>query len=437
MKNKALLIWTILGILTATAGAQTKIFISGAPAARQAFTTAINRLLTSSTTGPVTVAYSGTNTTTLTTANALTWYGGNINGTPVTVKVSYVGSSAGIQDVAAQLTANFLPDSATAANSPYPEPNTSGNPHDAEIPNFTASDEFQSSTPWQGTNSLTGASVTYQTLLGDDIVGVLPYRWVSNVDAPATLKNITPKQAQLLFKQGWIYLSQLTGSNSDENDAVYAIGRDTGSGLRTVLLSETAIGVQTGIQQYQPTVSKSGNTSYVASQVLYPAETVNGQSLPTGDGGYSSFSGLQAALQAYTNSNGGNLSNTANVGLPGYYVTALADSDAATVFAGGAHELAWNGFYLGTLGTYGNGAGNTGTASYSLSEGTYTFWSYLQLQYQTSKLSNTVNPTAYSLEQALVNDLRHTDSPVLLKDLNVYRTQDGGAVLGGNPYQSL
>ncbi|MGA3169508.1 MAG: hypothetical protein ABSE62_00700 [Chthoniobacteraceae bacterium] len=439
MKTRHLLLAGILGILAAsTAGAQTVIYISGAPAARQPFSTAINRLLTSSTTaGLVTVAYSGTNTTTLTTANALTWYGGNINGTPVTVKVSYVGSSAGIQDVAAQLTAKFLPIGATAAGSPYAEPNTAGNANDPEIPNFTASDEFQASTPWQGTNSLTGTSVAYQQLFGDDIVGVLPYRWVSNVDAPSRLSNITPHQAQLLFKTGWIYLSQLTGSNADENLAAYAIGRDIGSGLRTVLLSETAIGVQTGVQQYEPTVSTTNSLTYVASQVLYPAETVNGVSLGTGDGGYSSFSGLQAALEAYTNSNGGNLSNTANVDLPGYYVTGLADSDAQTVFAKGAHEVAWNGFYLGTLGTYGNGAGQTGSASFSLSEGQYTFWSYLQLQYQTSKLSNSVNATAYAFEQALVNDLRHTDSPVLLKDMNVYRTQDGELVLGGNPYGSL
>lgn len=435
MKTKYLLLAGILGILTAaTAGAQTVIFISGAPAARQAVTTGINRLLTSSTTaGAVTTAISGTTTTTLTTANAVAWFGGNINGTPVTVQLSYVGSSAGIQDVAAQTTANFLPVSATASAVAYPEPNTAGNPHQTAIPNFTASDEFQASTPWLGTNSLTGTSVNYQTL-HSDIVGVLPYRFVSNVDAPSTIKNITPKQAQLLFKTGWIYLSQLTGSNADENTAVYAIGRDIGSGLRTVLLSETGIGVQTQIQQYEPTVSKSGTTPYIASQVLYPAETVNGVALPTGDGGYSSFSGLLADLSAYTNSNGGNLAGTANVDLPGYYVTALADSDAQTAFAAGAHEVAWNGNYLGTLGTYGTGAGNTGSASYSLSEGTYTFWSYLQLQYLTSQLSTTVNPTAYAFEQALKTDLHNTDATVLLKDLNVSRTADGGIVYGGNPY---
>jgi len=204
MKTRYLLLAGILGVLTTgTAGAQTVIYISGAPAARQPVTTAINRLLTSSTTnGLVSTAISGTNTTTLITANAVTWYGGNINGTPVTVKLSYVGSSAGIQDVASQTTANFLPVSATASAVAYPDPNTSGNAHDAEIPNFTASDEFQASTPWLGTNGLVGHSVTYQSL-HSDVVGVLPYRWVSNVDAPATIK----RRGCSSLRAGYIYPS--------------------------------------------------------------------------------------------------------------------------------------------------------------------------------------------------------------------------------------
>ena len=445
MNTKNLLFAGLLGVLgAATAGATpVVIYISGAPAARQPVTTAINNLLTSSTTaGAVTTAISGTTTTTLTTANAVTWYGGNIGGTPVTVKLSYVGSSAGIQDVASQSTAKFLPVSATASSTAYLEPNTGTNPNEAKIPDFTASDEFQASTPWLGTNSLTGTSVTYQQL-NSDIVGVLPYRWVSNQDAPSRLNNITPNQARQLFTTGWEYLSQLTGSNSDENLAVYAIGRDIGSGLRTVTLSETGIGVLTQLQQYSPTVTGTGTASYITTQVLYPAETVNGVYLPTGDGGYSSFSGLLTDLSAKTNSGGGNLANAiasgsaGYVGLNGYYVTALADADAQTAFAAGAHEIAWNGAYLGTLGTYGTGAGNTGSASYALAEGQYTFWSYIQLQYLSSHLSSSATgnaATAYAFEQALKTQLHDHDATVKVGDLDVSRTADGGIIYGTNPY---
>ena len=429
MKLNHLIAAGALALTAATAGAQTVIYISGAPAARQPVTTAINNLLTSSTSGAVTTAISGTNTTTLTTANAVTWYGGNIGGTPVTVKLSYVGSSAGIQDVASQTAANFLPVSATASATAYPEPNTAPFPAESHIPNFTASDEFQASTPWIGTNSLTGSSVTYQNLTSN-VVGVLPYRWVTNIDAPLSITNISPAQAQQLFKTGFVYLSQLTGANADEGGVVYAIGRDIGSGLRTILLSETGIGVLTKIQQYQPTVSKTGTTPWISTQVLYPAQTVNGVALPTGDSGYSSFSGLLADLSAYTNtpSTGGSLQSYAAAlsGTSGYYLTALADADAKTAIAAGAHEISWNGNFLGTLGTQ-------GTASPALAEGKYTFWSYIQLQYLPSQLSNTINPTAFAFEQALKTQLKLHDATVLVGDLNVSRAQDGGALLP-NPY---
>jgi hypothetical protein len=262
------------------------------------------------------------------------------------------------------------------------------------------------------------------------VVGVLPYRWVSNVDAPASITNITPSQAQELFKTGYIYLSQVTGVNADEGGVIYAIGRDIGSGLRTVTLSETGVGVQTTIKQYSPTVSKSGTTPYVSTQVLYPAETVNGVALPTGDGGYSSFSGLLADLSAYTNTlgSGNNLQSYAAAlsGTAGWYLTPLADADAKTAIAAGAHEVAWNGNYLGTI-------GSAGTASPALAEGQYTFWSYIQLQYLPSQLSTTVNPTAYAFEQALKTQLKLHDATVLVGDLNVSRSQDGGPLLP-SPY---
>ena len=52
---------------------------------------------------------------TFTSANVITWKGGNISGTPVTIKVSYSGAAAGIQAVAGapNFTVGFLPDAAT------------------------------------------------------------------------------------------------------------------------------------------------------------------------------------------------------------------------------------------------------------------------------------------------------------------------------------
>jgi hypothetical protein len=458
MKFRYLLLAGMLGLLAAaTAGAQTVIYISGAPAARAPFSTAVyNTLLAavSGTGGTITYAYSGNSKTTLTTANALAFFGGHITVSgsivPITVEVSYVGSSAGIQAVADQQPVQFLSGTDTPAGSPYPEPNGATNPalYQSVIPQFTISDEFQKSTPWLGTNTINtnfGTAQTYQTL-HSDVVGILPYEFVTNVDAPSSITNITANQARILFEQGLLNLSFLTGQHGDENGYVYAAGRDVGSGLRTVFLSESGIGVQTPITQYAPVSGTgigtytsglytsgsgavvSGTYTYITSQALYPNETVNGIPLLNGDGGYSSFTPLQGVLASYSNSNGASITTD---GTAGWYVTPLAYSDAKTAQKAGSHEVAWNGVFL--TGTQDGSLPASGGASTNLAEGYYTFWSYLQLQYLSSTQSS--NKAAANFEAAVGNDLITTDATVLLKNVNVSRPTsgiqgvDGGTIL--------
>lgn len=573
---KLMAVALLTALFAGTAGAQTVVYIAGAPAFRQVGTSAIIHALGgtvsgNNVTGP-TVAYVGG---TLLTANQVNFYGGSIGGNPVIIKISYTGSTAGIQAVAAGQTVKFLP-TYSAGTTPLngggqSDPTVSGNTNDAHLADFTLSDEWQSSTPFIGTSSITGSPVTYQTLQ-DDIAGILPYEFVSNKDAPAGIANINPQQAQILWKTGQIPVSQFTGNNADETVNVYAIGRDTGSGLRTILLSETGVGVQTNIVQYQPVTSAgiasiavtaggsgytgtptvkiafsggsgytsaptvtitggggtgaaatatitngsvtsvhvdNGGTGYtsaptitfdtlsggtgasasasfgsgsisqialanpgygttatptvvggvitgvtvntpgagfvtapsisfsggggsgaaatatlgtstVTGQIAFPEETVNGVDLPEGDGGYSSFNGLLAALASNT---GG--------GANGYYVTGLAAPDAATAIAAGAHALTWNGYSIGTLGTAGPGL----TASPEIAEGKYTFWSYIHIHYLSSLNSTTDQKNT---KNAILDKLRHVDSPVLLKDVNVSRVApDGSPVQLGNPYINL
>ena len=468
MKIRNLLLSGILGILAAgTAGAQTTVYISGAPAVRAYVSQAIADVLTSSTSGAITWAYSnGTTTATeanaLAKANALIFYGGNVlvNGSnvPITVSVTYVGSSSGIQDVASSSQANFLSIGDTAAgsaNGGYPDPTASGAAHqDVEYPLFTASDEFQQSTPWYGTNTLTGTTATY-VQLQSDVAGIIPYRFVASPDAPSYLTNISVQQAKQLWQSGFVWLNNLTGTSSDSSTAVYALGRNPGSGLRTVLLSETGIGVETSVKQFQPTVTGTGGGSqpYVATkQVIWPADNVNGVAIGVGDSGYSSFSAETSAVEAYTTSHSGSIigngyANDPAVGATGgIYVTALADSDAQTAIKGGAHELSYNGFYLAGApytGTGSTGLLQSGSASTALANGQYTFWSYIQLQYQpglaTATLSNTLGSNlqqqaAYAFEQLLYTKLRNTDAAVLLNTVNVNRSSDGGTITNGQPY---
>jgi hypothetical protein len=83
MKSLILLAAGVLALSTAgRATAQTKIYITGSTAFRSATTTAIDAVLA----GTVTKA---SDNATFTSANAVTWEGGNIGGTAVTIRASW------------------------------------------------------------------------------------------------------------------------------------------------------------------------------------------------------------------------------------------------------------------------------------------------------------------------------------------------------------
>src|ERR1700677_2265174 len=200
MKSFKLMAAALLAaVFASTAGAQTVVYISGAPAFRQVGTTAIIHALggTSYTGGnsvpsPLTVAYTGSS---LLTANQVNIYGGTVGGNSVIVKVSYTGSTAGLIAVSSGANVLFLETyssgSTPLSGSGQSDPTAAGaTDSDSHLPDFTLSDEYQDTTPFTGVNnSITGTPVTYQNLT-DQIVGILPYEFVSNVDAPVRLTNI-------------------------------------------------------------------------------------------------------------------------------------------------------------------------------------------------------------------------------------------------------
>jgi hypothetical protein len=503
-----------LGLAATASATPTTVYISGAPAVRQSATVAIEHLLIANSashggTGTIGRAYNGSQ---ILTANEVIWTGGYIGSTPVTIKLAYTGSNAGWQAVAAGISVRFLPDSALpaagASNSGQTDvsPPTDTHTADVHIPDFTFADEFQSSTPWIGSNTLaSGTTVTgganytvpetYATLT-DDIVGILPYRIVASPGTP--FSNITPQLAQQVWINGGLNLSQFTGNASDHNSLVYGLGRDIGSGARTVWLSESGIGTNTTIDQFivtlntlsqslakivpfaggsgytsAPTVSLSGGggsgatatatvsggavtaytvvtagSGYTAAPTLsltggggtgaygtpvltggsissftdYPGGTLIGVTYDTGNGGYATFGPELSALSATPPSGA-------------YFIAAVADADAQTAIAGGAKEIAWNGVFLGTLGTYGNTGSipnantpaGSGTASPALANGQYSLWSYIRIA---SK--STLAGDALATKNAIKTQLHDFDAQVLLKDVNVKRVApDGGQVIQG------
>src|SRR6516165_7155938 len=93
--------YIMAGILALTIAsstyAQTKIYITGSTAFRSATVNGISGILS----GTVNTAWDGltSGVTGPANANAVTWTGGNIGGTAVTIKASWSGSAAGVQTV--------------------------------------------------------------------------------------------------------------------------------------------------------------------------------------------------------------------------------------------------------------------------------------------------------------------------------------------------
>ena len=136
--------------LTASAFAQTKVYITGAPALRTELTTAIENLVRGQT--GVTRAHNGRS---LITANVAQWRGATIGGqTNVTIKLTYNGSAGGWLGNAARKTERFLADSVTGAEAVDVLSDRAATTVETAVPDFHISNEFQASTPWNGTNSI-------------------------------------------------------------------------------------------------------------------------------------------------------------------------------------------------------------------------------------------------------------------------------------------
>ncbi len=487
-----------------SAFAQTKVYVAGAPALRTELTTAIENLLLGQ--SGVGRAYNGT---AIITANVVTWTGGSIGGNPVTIKLNYNGSAGGWKTNAAGQNVRFLPDSDNGLGGSRTDVLTNtGATAEVHKPDFHISNEFQDSTPWSGTNSISfpeNGPTTYATL-NDRIVGILPLRVVASKAAPAGL-NLTPQLAQQLFTNGSLRLSQLNGNNVDFVKKVYPLSRGIDSGVRTLWAAGNGVGTSTPLQNWNPTVTNTTNkpvvgvtivsagTGYtsaptvtlsggggtgatatatvangritgftvtnggsgyssapsvaltggggtlasaravidggtVTSQVLWPASTTSpdtrilGVNSPLGNGGFPTFGPLLTALTSTLGLSGGNAGDI--------YLTVLGDSDADSAIKGGAKEVLWNGVSLGALGTYGNvgGVANTptsvGSATPSLANGTYDLWGYVRLPDR-----DDVGAVQLSALNAIAQQLQDFDAPVLLKDVNVQRFQDGGTIVQG------
>lgn len=403
MKKLSSLIVGVLALISATTlQAQTKIYITGSTAFRSATTNAIDAVLS----GTVTKA---SDNATFTSANAVTWTGGNIGGTPVTIKASWSGSGAGIQTVAGAptFTVRFLPDGATGTSNP--DPRQSGNPNEAAVPDICMSDVYQAATPFNGTfNGVTYANLT------DNVVGVVTFVFAASKNFPigtgagtSSSYSMTPQLAQVLFPGGLIPLSMITGSAGDHDIGVIATGRDFDSGTRLTAMAETGVGVSTLLTQYKPTVSAGA----VTDLTLYPRTTINGvDTQVAGNSGESSGSTLRAFLNNTVNASAAQQVDGTLTG--GFLMTYLGVGDYNSVSAN-AVKMKYNGVDFSQL---------------AVQEGQYTFWGYQHLDYKNT-LSGVKLTFATNLKNNILSSTSATLNPnVALNDMKVQRFADGGPV---------
>lgn len=388
--------------LGSQAFATTYVYITGAQAFGNSVLAAIQHKLAA---GATNYEYAYTGTGGLSKAQQTIWHGHITlpgGSEEVIIKTTWNGSTAGIQLVANQGNVNFLNDGE------LPVPAGAGtNIALTGGPTLSLESKPANAAPADTTASTVGVpdvpDVTYPYAYTDDIVGAGGYVFVASKGSPVNFDNIAAHQARALYREGSQPLAFFTGSSADRagtpasSARIYATGRDSSSGARILSLLEAGIaengygtvGGPNAIQQYQYSASAGARTLYSNS----------------GRDGNTSNGNLATVVLADNNT----LSN-----FNGYYVSYLPSLDAGNAQAAGARPLKFNGVAY-TADTLKNGA--------------YPIWAYERL----FRLTDVSAPYALTTAQnqvldQIVNQLYNVDATVLVGDLYVDRTEDGGYI---------
>jgi len=345
--------------------------------------------------------------------------------------VSIVGQTSGVTGLA---------DGSGSTTSTSLQNGNGVNPFDVSVPDATFSDTYDAASQFYTAGTATYHGFTYPgspTFVGansgnsDGIIGVIPFEWVAN--NASTFTGMTSQLARTLFAKGKVHEEQFFGNSTDTN-YVYLLGRDNDSGTRLTTVSESGYGTANAVKQYMPypstvtsgytvgnAISSAGVT--INSLQLCPTETVDGITLSSPQGGYSSGGSLSKALDSVwpSGSNG---------------VTYLGASDAN------------NAEDIGTSATFDNGAGAAKALTYNgvaattnnIETGLYTFWGYEHIYYLATD-ANAAEIDAIATTIAGQGDITEAniggisspatpplDVSVSLTLMQATRTSDGGTV---------
>ena len=367
MNTKTSLIATAFSLAlfsAANADEPVVIDLTGSTAGRAAVVAAVKALLVGES-----AAWAGNATENR--ASRQIYFGGTFNDVPVTVRMFWSGSAAGVRDIsnAPELNNSYIAaDYATAGqNNSAPLAAASAE----TVSEIGFSDVFQTSTEF-----------TTNTLASEVQVAVLPFVFMKNDGAPAGLTNMTPSLFRALYSGlGELRLSMFTGLEADDSHTVYAGGRNNESGTRITSLANCYYPLTLDVNQY----TGSGDPATLAF---------------VGNGGYSSGGDVATLL--------GSTLAVADTSLVAY----VGISDGSTAATGGASYLKFNGVDYTAANVY---------------NGSYSQWGYL---HQSTMLDLSEGTTTTDFYTALQDEI--TENPgsgtLNLADMRVERAADGAAV---------
>ena len=382
---------------------------------------------------------------------------GNIGGVVTNIKCSWTGSAGGVYTVAntgTGPTAQFLSDTFNTTVGTVASPTFEN--HACEI---AMSDAFQISTFFPT-----------PIILNDNIIGVVPFKWVgnysmaSNLGGSTPVTNITSQHLKALFGGArMISVAQLVGTNNatDLGSFVLAVGRDFDSGTRITGFADSGNGTTTSPNHWQPFMSPTtanwigtDGAGHADGPVLTDTTitsvrkwnagspyTLYGGSLTVQpqDGGFSSGGDVAKMLRSDTNNatlktalNGGILASVGYGATPATNVfmlsilgfsdanTALAAHVPGTTFGSGAcKELTYNGVAYSTA---------------NIQRGTYSCWGYEHVMF--GNLDGAAGPktaAANAIVNGLASDTTNFAGAGINLDTNflVGRGSDGSGITAG------
>ncbi len=389
MKIKSLLIVSAVALMAvaATAKADLEIVMCGSSAFRVAAHNAIQTFLTGET-----YVYSqktGAGSETLNQAKYATFVGTHtgITGT-VTIRCSWNGSAESVRAAGEGLSVSTLKTTSITGVGSNPVLESASANYEPKTATMGFSDAYAESV-----GISTGNANVENYDIAENIVGVIPFKWLANEGAPFT--NITRDQIKTLYSNGNAKVQLFTGAFGGTNDyRVYALGRNNDSGTRITALADAGYGISNPVIQYNATSTNSNATIATLTNV--------------GNAGASSGGDVAKLLGGTSTSVSVDTAPATTV----YAVCYLGESDASSGLSLGAVELTYNGVAFSLD---------------NVKNGKYTFWSYEHFYYNAGVDEDALTFITGFLTE-VVKPANIGSSGIPLTDMKAARSGDGELV---------